>query len=45
MGRTMNEMMLFISTISSVLATIAALASELRARRRDRGASNAHDAA
>jgi hypothetical protein len=36
-GRTMNEVMLLISTISSVLASIAALASELRSRRRDRG--------
>jgi hypothetical protein len=31
-----NELMLIVSTVSSVLASVAALASELRARRRDR---------
>ena len=36
----MNELMLVVSTISSVLASIAALAG---ARRRDRGVSDAHD--
>jgi len=40
----MNELLLLVSTISSVLASIAALASELRARRRDRGVSDAPDA-
>jgi hypothetical protein len=33
----MNELMLVLSTLSSVLASIAALASELRARRRIAG--------
>lgn len=39
-----NELMLIVSTISSLLASVAALASELRARRRHRGIANAHDA-
>jgi hypothetical protein len=43
--RTMNELMLIVSTISSVLASAAALAGELRARRRrgDRVVSDAHE--
>lgn len=34
---------LIISTISSVLASVAALAAELRARRGNRGVSDAHN--
>jgi hypothetical protein len=39
-----NELMLIVSTVSSVLASVAALASELRARRRDRLVTDADDA-
>jgi hypothetical protein len=35
-----NELMLIVSTISSVLAGIAAVAGEMRVRRRDRGAAD-----
>jgi hypothetical protein len=37
----MNELLLIVSAISSVLASVAALASVLRARRRDRGVLDA----
>jgi hypothetical protein len=39
----MNELMPIVSTISSVLASAAALAGELRARCRDRVVSDAHE--
>jgi hypothetical protein len=38
-----NELMLIISTISSVRASVAALAAELRARCGNRGVSDAHN--
>ena len=42
--RMVNELMLIVSTISSLLAGVAALAGELRARRRHRVIANTHDA-
>ena len=41
MNEMVNELMLIISTVSSVLAGVTALASEVRARRRDRAVSTA----
>ena len=40
MNELANELMLIISTISTVLAGVTALVSELRMRRRDRIVSN-----
>ena len=41
MNELVNELMLIISTISSVLASATTLVSEVRMRRRDRIVSNA----
>lgn len=43
MNELVNELMLIISTISSVLAGATALVSEVRMRRRDRIVSNASE--
>ena len=40
MSETMNELMLVISTISSVTAGVTALIGEIRARRQDRVVSD-----